>query len=131
MNKYLKILLVIFVCVFFFFTTNCFAVNIDMNLSSNLVDSNTTSTSNDIVSEENTTNDNNSVSNTDLNTESNSNTVSNSEDTASNRISGTADALQSLPEAELGLTNILNILLIAVGVVLILLSIAIFIKLSH
>ena len=131
MNKYLKILLVIFVCVFFFFTMNCFAVNIDMNLSSNLVDSNTTNTSNDIASEENTTNDNNSVSNTDLNTESNSNTVSNSEDTASNRISGTADALQSLPEAELGLTNILNILLIAVGVVLILLSIAIFIKLSH
>ncbi len=127
MNKYLKILLVIFVCVFFFFTTNCFAVNIDMNLSSNLVDSNTTNTSNDIVSEENTTNDNNSVSNTDLNTESNSNTA----DITSNRISGTADALQSLPEAELGLTNILNILLIAVGVVLILLSIAIFIKLSH
>ena len=127
MNKYLKILLVIFVCVFFFFTTNCFAVNIDMNLSSNLVDSNTTNTSNDIVSEENTTNDNNSVSNTDLNTESNSNTA----DITSNRFSGTADALQSLPEAELGLTNILNILLIAVGVVLILLSIAIFIKLSH
>ena len=127
MNKYLKILLVIFVCVFFFFTTNCFAVNIEMNLSSNLVDSNTTSTSNDIVSEENATNDNNSVSNTDLNTESNSNTA----DITSNRISGTADALQSLPEAELGLTNILNILLIAVGVVLILLSIAIFIKLSH
>ena len=98
-----------------------------MNLSSNLVDSNTTNTSNDIVSEENTTNDNNSVSNTDLNTESNSNTA----DITSNRISGTADALQSLPEAELGLTNILNILLIAVGVVLILLSIAIFIKLSH
>lgn len=127
MNKYLKILLVIFVCVFFFFTTNCFAVNIDMNLSSNLVNANTTNTSNDIVSEENTTNDNNSVSNTDLNTGSNSNTA----DITSNRISGTADALQSLPEAELGLTNILNILLIAVGVVLILLSIAIFIKLSH
>ena len=34
------------------------------------------------------------------------------------------------PESELGLTNILNILLIAVGVVLILLAIAIFIRLK-
>lgn len=36
--------------------------------------------------------------------------------------SNIADRLQALPEFELGLTNILNILLIAVGVVLILFS---------
>ena len=50
---------------------------------------------------------------------------------SSNRGSSIADTLQSLPESELGLTNILNILLIAVGVVLILLAIAIFIRLKH
>ena len=44
--------------------------------------------------------------------------------------SNIADRLQALPESELGLTNILNILLIAVGVVLILLAIAIFIRLK-
>ena len=39
------------------------------------------------------------------------------------------NALSSLPEASLGLTNILNILLIAVGILLILLAIAILIRL--
>lgn len=40
-------------------------------------------------------------------------------------------SLNSLPEAELGLTNILSILLIVIGVLLILLSIAILIRLKH
>ena len=40
------------------------------------------------------------------------------------------NALSSLPEASLGLTNILNILLIVVGVLLILLAIAILIRLK-
>ncbi len=40
------------------------------------------------------------------------------------------DAYYDLPESQLGLTNILNIILISVGVVLILLGIAIFIRLK-
>ena len=40
------------------------------------------------------------------------------------------NALSSLPEASLGLTNILNILLIVVGVLLIFLAIAILIRLK-
>lgn len=40
------------------------------------------------------------------------------------------NALSSLPETSLGLTNILNILLIVVGVLLILLAIAILIRLK-
>ena len=39
-------------------------------------------------------------------------------------------SLNSLPEADLGLSNILSILLIAVGVILILLGIAVFIRLK-
>lgn len=54
-------------------------------------------------------------------------------DTTTGSTSNTAsplNALSSLPEASLGLTNILNILLIVVGVLLILLAIAILIRLK-
>lgn len=43
----------------------------------------------------------------------------------------TTSTLSSLPEAELGLTNILNILLIVIGILLILLGFAILIRLKH
>ena len=42
-----------------------------------------------------------------------------------------AETYNNLPESQLGLTNILNIILISVGIVLILLGIAIFIRLKH
>ena len=40
MNKTFKILLVTFLFVFLIFTGKCLAVNIDMNLASNLADNN-------------------------------------------------------------------------------------------
>lgn len=106
MDKSLKIMLVSLLLVFLVFSSDCFAVNIDMNLASNLVDEDTNVVNNDVVS---------NTSTTTTNTDSNSAMFSN---------------LSSLPESELGLTNILNILLIAVGFVLILLAIAIFIRLK-
>lgn len=126
MNKSLKILVISLICIFFIFSTNCFAVNIDMNLSSNLVDEDTTNSYNDESSNSTQTNDTSSATN-------NTNTTSNSTGTtsSSNRNTSITDTLQALPESELGLTNILNILLIAIGFVLILLGIAIFIKLKH
>lgn len=45
--------------------------------------------------------------------------------------SGSVSTLNSLPEAELGLSNILSIILIVIGVLLILLAIAIIIRLRH
>lgn len=47
-----------------------------------------------------------------------------------NATSTLAEAYNNLPESQLGLSNILNIILISVGVVLILLGIAIFIRLK-
>lgn len=41
-----------------------------------------------------------------------------------------SETYNNLPESQLGLTNILNIILISVGIVLILLGIAIFIRLK-
>lgn len=122
MSKTIKILGISLICIFIFAET-CFAVNIDMNLGSNLVDGNTTA---------NFENSNSLNSNSESTSNAVSNTTSNtSTATSSTRSSSLADTLQSLPESELGLTNILNILLIAIGIVLILLSIAIFIRLGR
>ena len=70
---------------------------------------------------------------TDLGTSSNTanaNVAGNTQQETARTNSASTSTFNSLPESELGLTNILNILLIAVGVVLILLAIAIIIKLK-
>ena len=115
MNKSLKILLVIFLA-FLVFSGRCLAVNINMNLTS------------DLANEGTNVSDTNSVTNDTEN--SVNNTVTTPTTTNTNSNSATFSNLSSLPESELGLTNILNILLIAVGFVLILLAIAIFIRLK-
>jgi len=81
----------------------------------------------------------NTMSNSSSNTSSNSESAGNVQ--ASNQIGENVDSstktnnnssvFSTLPESELGLTNVLNILLIAVGFVLILLAIAIIIKLKN
>lgn len=141
MKKSLKILVLSFICLFAISSSCCLAVNIDMNLSDNVIDasSNTTSsvTSNSTSSYSNSTNS--SLNSNTLDDgydqfgdeEYSSNMVyQNTSKTDATTGSNIADRLQALPESELGLTNILNILLIAVGVVLILLAIAIFIRLK-
>lgn len=62
-----------------------------------------------------------------LATNTSSNTTTSS--TSSSSPSTTVTTLDSIPESDLGLTNILNILLITVGVVIIFLAIAILIRL--
>ena len=145
MNKSLKILVISLICIFLVFATNCFAVNIEMNLVSNDLDSSSSNTSDDstVTAYNNLLDDSsNIVANSGVDNEikgstqgsntatASSNVVSEASSSSTNRNVGIADTLQALPESELGLTNILNILLITVGVVLILLSIAIFIKLK-
>ena len=133
-NKSLKIFLISMIFVFVVFTTKCMAVNIDMDLGSNLVNQNVLSNSEMIDQIENVEN---TMSNSSSNTSSNSESAGNVQ--ASNQIGENVDSstktnnnssvFSTLPESELGLTNVLNILLIAVGFVLILLAIAIIIKL--
>ena len=52
-------------------------------------------------------------------------------DTTYSSNSSTISTLNGLPEASLGLTNVINIILIVIGVLLILLGIAIIIRLKH
>lgn len=125
MIKSLKIFKTILAIIIFLFVllfgTNIYAVDIDMNLT------NIDTLSNNDVSNSNTntnTSANTSSNKTNTSTNSTTNTSSNTTNT-----SATVSSVSSLPESELGLTNILNILLITVGFILILLAIAILIKL--
>lgn len=113
----------------------CYAV--DLNLTDDLIDdfsSNnvTQNTNNTNTSDVSTTNNTNSNTNTDNTNNTNSNITSNtnSSTTSGNASSTSATVTNSLPESDLGLSNILNILLIVIGILLVLLSIAILIRLK-
>ena len=141
MKKSIKILLLIIVA-FLFISGRCFAVNIEMNLTNNTA----VAPSNELLSVDNTAsnsttssnvlapNGSNSDSNTLTNVDVNSGAATNSDlsdaTQASTESSANVSNLSALPESDLGLTNILNIILIAIGFILILLAIAILIRLS-
>lgn len=135
MNKSLNLLIVTLLVILFLLTTKCFAANIDMNLSADSAQSNTSVSGNTVESQLNDI-DSNTVSDNMISYEdadyddSEFNSTSNSTTNTALSTSPSADMLQALPESELGLANILDILLIAVGIVLILLAIAIFIRLK-
>ena len=123
MNKIMKNFLIasiISLIIVALFATRCFAVvpGIDMNLTGDTATNNTDTASNS------TTNSTSSALNNTANTNAQTTTGTSSSS------SGTVSSISSLPESELGFTNILNILLITVGVILILLAIAILIKIK-
>lgn len=111
--KLLSIVLVFLLCMINF----SFATDINMNLQENTVNVN------------NTVNET-TMNNTTTRTESNetSNTERGSILSDDNTPSATVTSASSVSDDTLGLTNILNILLIVIGVVLILLGIAILIR---
>ena len=117
MSKTFKIIIILLIMIFAINTITSNAASINMNLEAE-----------NAVTDENTEEATNS---TDTNTISN--TTSNTTSTGSDSSSDSANVtkLSSLPESELGLANIINILLIAVGVILIFLAIAILIRLAH
>lgn len=133
MNKTLKTKIIISLILIFVFSLigNCSFAVIDMNLASNIEDYPTLSDDmeNMDYTEDTDTNidaDYDDNTNNTFSEPLTTNSVENTASTTSTKVS----TLNSLPESELGLTNILNILLITIGVILILLGIAIIIKLK-
>lgn len=114
------ILLIILLCGFNF----CYAV--DLNLTDDTSNGN----------EASNTNTENTNSNTDTNSSANTNSNGTTTNNAGAPIStpnggsNSATVTSSLPESSLGLSTILNILLIVIGILLILLAIAILIRLK-
>ena len=120
MQKKFLVSAVLFLIFFFIITINIsYAINIDTNsLGNNYYNSTNT---NNINNTRNTTtnNTNQTLNNTATNNIPSSYTASNVQVNSS-----------SLPEAELGLSNILNIILIVVGILLVLLGIAILLRIK-
>ena len=125
MKKLLQLSLIIFVILMVLAPNFVQATRVNMNLTPN-----TTATEN--PSTQNTSSENTSIDDT--------NTVPEPEDTTANtdRLSPTTtnnsasvSTLNELPESGLGLNNIINIILIVIGVLLILLGIAILIRLKQ
>ncbi len=124
MLKISKIVKLLLVLLFTVLLTNniAFATDINMNLPSN----------NEASTYDNDTSTDNIDSNTSIeDTTTDTNSITSS-DTSQDDIGGTVapSSVSSIAEENMSLSNILNILLIAVGVVLILLAIAILIRLK-
>ena len=113
MTSYLKIFLIF---LFAFFVTISMSLAVDTNIS----DFNSTDSDLNSIGDDSQTFDTTENSAVDLNTSDNTSLTSDSQSLN----------LDDLPESDLGLSNILSIILIAVGLVLILLGVAIIIKLK-
>ena len=113
MKKSIKALAILFVILLF--TLN---ISLATDINMNLEDTQSTTTSN-VVDEDNLIEDTTDEANE---------IVDNGISTLTTTPSTTISTLSSVPDETLSLTNILNILLIVVGVVLILLGIAILIR---
>lgn len=129
MNRKIFKISFILILAFAFCVSYVYATNIDLNLPGITSENNEQMTNNvETVNNEQTANNvENSIKNT-------SNAVDNVVDNSITTPSTPAETLQpsgvsTSAETELGITNIINILLITVGVILILLAIAILIRL--
>ena len=122
-SKKIKILFLLFM-ILFLLNNVVLATDINMNLPSD----------NNLVTYENgteTNNIDNTGSNTIENAETNSNSITDASQTQDD-VGGTAapSGVSSIAQENMSFSNILNILLITVGVILILLAIAILIRLK-
>lgn len=129
MSKYIRISILTILFIVFAICSNSFATEMSnsigftqpmqqQNTNTNLENQDTNSSE---TNTENVSKTNNTVSNT--------STKSSPTSSGSSKVTGVS-ALAGLPEANLGLNNILSILLIAIGVLLILFAIAILIRLK-
>ena len=129
MNRKILKISFILILAFAFCCSYVYATNIDLNLPSI-----TSENSEQITNNVETTNNEQTANNVENSNENNLNTVDNTANTSVTTYSTLTDTLQpsevsNSAETELGITNIINILLITVGVILILLGIAILIRL--
>lgn len=142
MSKKLKILLILLISfVLVSFSTSTYAVNMDLTddegSTSNEETSNTANTGNTASSENTSNTSTNEASNSSNNTTNsvdseNTNTTSNTSSTGNKTTTPpiTQTVAGSQSSGELQISDILNILLIVIGVLLILLGIAILIRLK-
>lgn len=132
MAKFIKTVFIILITLLLFNIN--FVSAVDLNITEDNNSSNTTNnTSNNTSSSRNNntvSNNTNSEENDDDETDYTSSNSYNNVDTSTSDVSGATVRSGNLPESNLGLSNILSIFLIVIGIILILLAIAILIKLK-
>lgn len=119
MSKILKILIIFTIMVnIFIYTSNAETTNLYNDISDETNSTNTSETDENVVDDEEIE---------DENVTEEENTTSYTPSTANARVS----TVSSIPEANLGLNNILCIILIAIGILIILLAIAILVRIKN
>ena len=134
MFKYISKIFIIF-CFFITISTNLFYVSAEPTENSqNLADSTVSNAQTNISNEENLENENNDNNNEEISNDihsEKSDSLGQVQQSSSDNMDITSiRTINGLPEANLKLNNILNIILISIGILLILLAIALLIRLK-
>ena len=141
-NKYLKLVLTIFIIMLFVFTINVMATEDELNSDDVVVGdqsseenepATTSEDQNEEVEEDTNVSHDEDIGSTGSSSNETKNEVTSSTYTPPSQTlqpTSSYSTSATIPEANLSLNNILNVILIAIGVILILLAIAIFIRLK-
>lgn len=128
LNRLKKVILILGLCTILF-SYNVNAEPAENNVSNNVEPTNIADNENTV--EPTNENDEQSEIHSTSGANDNSNKIPNSHTTDESQSIKSYSTVTTLPEANLGLNNILNVILIALGILMVLLGIAILIKLKN
>ena len=136
MKKFKKIFVIflIFSFLILFFNVKTYAVSADnetSNVSNEAIENSSNTTNNSEDESSDVSSNNETVEDNSNEIQTTSTPTENNPSSAESQTINSYSTVSTIPEANLGLNNILNILLIAIGILMILLGIAILIRLKN
>lgn len=136
MKKFKKIFVIflIFSFLILFFNVKTYAVSADnetSNVSNEAIENSSNTTNNSEDESSDVSSNNETVEDNSNEIQTTSTPIENNPSSAESQTINSYSTVSTIPEANLGLNNILNILLIAIGILMILLGIAILIRLKN
>lgn len=136
MKKFKKIFVIflIFSFLILFFNVKTYAISADnetSNVSNETIENSSNTTNNSEDESSDVSSNNETVEDNSNEIQTTSTPIENNPSSAESQTINSYSTVSTIPEANLGLNNILNILLIAIGILMILLGIAILIRLKN
>lgn len=136
MKKFKKIFVIflIFSFLILFFNVKTYAISADnetSNVSNETIENSSNTTNNSEDESSDVSSNNETVEDNSNEIQTTSTPTENNPSSAESQTINSYSTVSTIPEANLGLNNILNILLIAIGILMILLGIAILIRLKN
>ena len=136
MKKFKKIFVIflIFSFLILFFNVKTYAISADnetSNVSNEAIENSSNTTNNSEDESSDVSSNNETVEDNSNEIQTTSTPIENNPSSAESQTINSYSTVSTIPEANLGLNNILNILLIAIGILMILLGIAILIRLKN